>query len=86
MVELHRVGGLPVAMKALLEAGLLHGECLTVTGKTVAENLKDVPLPSPDQDVIYPVSAPLAPAGQHIIVLGVRNQRGTWNGTYCSSP
>jgi dihydroxy-acid dehydratase len=43
MVDLHTVGGVPLVMRALLDAGLLHGECLTVTGRTVAENLADVP-------------------------------------------
>src|SRR5262249_49580506 len=43
MNDLHRVGGTPAVLKALLEKGMLHGDCLTVTGKTIAENLKDVP-------------------------------------------
>jgi dihydroxy-acid dehydratase len=49
-------------MKALLEGGLLHGDCVTVSGKTLAENLKSVAFPT-DQDVIYPVSRPLSPTG-----------------------
>ena len=53
-LDVHRVGGIPVILKALLDGGLLHGDCLTVTGKTLAENLKDVVFPT-DQDVIYPV-------------------------------
>jgi len=71
MVSLHKVGGVPVVMKALLEAGYLHGEVITVTGKTLAENLVDVPLPEdlPEQDVVYPVSAPFAAPGNHISVL-----------------
>ena len=71
MVSLHQVGGVPVVMKALLEAGLLHGDVMTVTGKTLAENLADVPLPEglPDQDVILPVARPLAAPGNHISVL-----------------
>ena len=53
--DVYKVGGIPVILKALLDGGLLHGDCLTVTGKTLAENLKDVVFPT-DQDVIYPVS------------------------------
>ena len=71
MVALHRVGGVPVVMKALLEAGLLHGDVMTVTGKTLAENLAHVPLPQdlPAQDVVFPVAQPLAAPGNHISVL-----------------
>src|ERR1700760_4873730 len=58
----HKVGGIPVIIKALLDGGLLHGDCLTVTGKTLAENHKDVVFPA-DQDVIYPVSHPISPTG-----------------------
>lgn len=59
MVHLTRIGGLPPLMKVLLDAGLLHGDCITVTGKTVAENLKDVkPYPT-DQDVVRPLSNPI---------------------------
>ena len=53
--DVYKVGGIPVVIKALLDAGLLHGDCMTVTGKTLAENHKDVVFPL-DQDVIYPVS------------------------------
>ncbi|MDP6952220.1 MAG: dihydroxy-acid dehydratase [Alphaproteobacteria bacterium] len=64
MVSLHQVGGVPVVMKALLEAGLLHGDVMTVTGETLAENLADVPLPEdlPEQDVVFPVARPVTPA------------------------
>ena len=59
MAHLSRIGGLMPLMKMLLDAGLLHGDCLTVTGKTVAENLRDVrPYPA-DQDVIHPLSNPI---------------------------
>jgi dihydroxy-acid dehydratase len=61
-LDVHRVGGIPVILKALMDAGLLHGDCLTVTGRTMAENLKDIVFPT-DQDVIYPVSRPLSPTG-----------------------
>jgi dihydroxy-acid dehydratase len=61
-LDVHRIGGVPVVLKALLDGGLLHGDCLTVTGKTLAENLANVTFP-PDQDVIFPVSRPLSPTG-----------------------
>jgi dihydroxy-acid dehydratase len=67
-LDVHRVGGVPVVLKALLNAGLLHGDCLTATGKTLAENLKDVVFPA-DQDVIYPVSKAISPTGG---VVGLR--------------
>ena len=62
-VDVYKVGGVPAILKALLEAGLLHGDCLTVTGKTHAENLADVPMPGEDQDVIRPMSDPIRPTG-----------------------
>jgi dihydroxy-acid dehydratase len=61
-LDVHRVGGIPVIIKALLDGGLLHGDCLTVTGKTLAENHKDVVFPT-DQDVIYPVSQAISATG-----------------------
>jgi dihydroxy-acid dehydratase len=61
-LDVHRIGGIPVVLKALLDGGLLHGDCMTVTGKTIAENLKDVVFPT-DQDVIYPVSKPISKTG-----------------------
>jgi dihydroxy-acid dehydratase len=61
-LDVHRVGGVPVVLRALLDGGLLHGDCMTVTGKTLAENLKDVVFPI-DQDVIYPVSRALSSTG-----------------------
>ena len=58
--DLHKAGGIPQVMKMLLTAGLLHGDCMTVTGKTIAENLKDVPdNPKSDQDVIVPMGKPI---------------------------
>jgi dihydroxy-acid dehydratase len=66
--DLFDVGGVPVLMKALLEGGYLHGDCLTVTGKTIAENLRDVVVPR-NQDVVRPTSAPLSPTGG---VVGLR--------------
>jgi dihydroxy-acid dehydratase len=61
-LDVHRVGGVPVVLKSLLDAGLLHGDCLTVTGRTIAEDLKDVVFPA-DQDVIYSVSKAISPTG-----------------------
>lgn len=69
-VDLHQAGGLPAVMKILLEAGLLHGDCLTVTGKTVAENLKNVKLPSKNQDVIYTTKNPIMATGPIVILRG----------------
>jgi dihydroxy-acid dehydratase len=61
-LDVHRIGGIPVITKALLDGGLLHGDCLTVTGKTLAENHKDVVFPK-DQDVVYEVSNAISPTG-----------------------
>jgi len=69
MVDLDRIGGMPVILKALMDEGLLQGEVLTVTGSTMAENLKDVSFPG-DQDVIAPPSAPLAPQGGIAVLHG----------------
>ena len=70
-VDLHRAGGIPQVMKILLEAGLLHGACMTITGKTVAENLADVPSePRADQDVIRPISNPMYAEGHLAILRG----------------
>jgi dihydroxy-acid dehydratase len=67
--DLHRAGGIPLVMRMLLEEGLLHGDCITVTGKTIAENLANVPsAPSPDQDVVLPFDKPLYKQG-HLAVL-----------------
>src|SRR5262249_5667737 len=60
--DLYEVGGVPVLMKALLDGGFLHGDCLTVTGKTVAENLKDIVVPK-NQDVVRPTGDPILPTG-----------------------
>ncbi|HEX5367293.1 MAG TPA: dihydroxy-acid dehydratase [Acidimicrobiales bacterium] len=69
MVDLDRVGGVPVVMRHLLEAGLLHGDCLTVTGRTVAENLAAIDPPAPDGAVVRPLSDPIHAVGG-IAVLG----------------
>ncbi len=60
--DVHKIGGVPVVIKALLDAGLLHGDCMTVTGKTLAENHKDVVFPV-GQDVVFPVSQAISPTG-----------------------
>ena len=71
MTSLHAIGGVPVVMKELLRNGLLHGDVLTVTGKTLAENLAAVPALEEigRQDVVFPVSQPIAPPNNHISVL-----------------
>ncbi len=68
MLDLHKVGGVPVVLKALLEAGCLHGDCMTVTGRTMAENLADVKMP--DGDVVRSTSAPLGDTGGLVAVFG----------------
>ena len=69
--DLHRVGGIPLVMKMLLDSGLLNGECLTVTGKTVAENLRDIPSKPPkDQDVVLPIDRPKYTHGHLAILRG----------------
>jgi len=68
MEDLHQVGGVPAVMKYLLEAGLLDGDCLTVTGRTVAENLADVPGLAAGQQVIRPLNNPIKVSG-HIQIL-----------------
>jgi dihydroxy-acid dehydratase len=70
-VDLHRAGGIPQVMKILLEAGLLHGECMTVTGRTVAETLAGVAaVPRLEQDVIRPMSSPMYAQGHLAILRG----------------
>ncbi|HET7548346.1 MAG TPA: dihydroxy-acid dehydratase [Usitatibacter sp.] len=70
-VDLHRVGGIPQVMKMLLAHGLIHGDCMTITGKTVAENLKDVPeAPAKDQDVIRQWENPMYKQGHLAILRG----------------
>jgi len=71
MQDLHNHGGIPAVMKYLLEKGLLHGECLTVTGKTLAENLKDIPaIDFKKQDIIYPLEKPIKATGHLQILYG----------------
>jgi dihydroxy-acid dehydratase len=66
--DMYEIGGVPVLLKTLFEGGFIHGDCLTVTGKSMEENLANVSFPT-DQDVIRPVSAPLSPTGG---VVGLR--------------
>ncbi len=69
MKDLHDIGGVPVLMKALLDGGYLHGDCLTVTGKTIAENLADVRFPT-SQDVVRPTSNAMSPTGGVVVLKG----------------
>ena len=76
-VDLHRAGGIPQVMKILLKAGLLHGDCITIEGKTVAEVLKDVPdEPRADQDVIRPIHNPMYAQGHLAILKGNLSPEG----------
>ncbi|MFZ4486049.1 MAG: dihydroxy-acid dehydratase [Candidatus Nanopelagicales bacterium] len=70
MFDVDRVGGIPVVMKVLLDEGLLHGDCLTVTGRTVAENLASIDPPEPDGKVLRPARNPLAANGGITILSG----------------
>ncbi|TWR29486.1 dihydroxy-acid dehydratase [Mucilaginibacter pallidiroseus] len=71
MTDLHNVGGIPAVMKYLYQQGMLHGNCLTVTGKTVAENLADIPeLDFSKQDIIWPVEKPVKATGHLQILYG----------------
>ncbi|NIH78217.1 dihydroxy-acid dehydratase [Amycolatopsis viridis] len=70
MTAVDRVGGVPVVMKALLDAGLLNGDCLTVTGKTVAENLAELAPPELDGEVVRKLSNPIRPTGGLTILHG----------------
>jgi dihydroxy-acid dehydratase len=93
MKDLHEVGGVPVLMKALLDGGFLHGDCITVSGKTIAENLRNIVVPV-NQDVIRPTTKPilphagevvltgnLAPQGSICKVAGMRDQSRQFRGT-----
>ncbi|WP_088892641.1 dihydroxy-acid dehydratase [Leptolyngbya ohadii] len=69
--DLHKAGGIPQVMKMLLNQGLLHGDCITITGQTIEELLKDIPNePRPDQDVIRPWNRPMYPQGHLGILKG----------------
>jgi dihydroxy-acid dehydratase len=78
MQELHAHGGIPAVMKYLLDKGLLHGDCLTVTGKTVAENLKDTtPINFETQKIIFPLETPLKATGHLQILYGNLAEKGS---------
>jgi dihydroxy-acid dehydratase len=94
MIDLDRIGGVPVVMKHLLEEGLLDGDCMTVTGKTMAENLAEIDPPAPDGTVVRPVSNPidaeggivilrgsLAPNGSVVKVAGLTHDQRLFDGT-----
>jgi dihydroxy-acid dehydratase len=76
MTDVDKVGGIPVVLRALLDAGLLHGDCLTVTGKTMAENLKDIKPPDPDGEILKAVKNPLSLGGGITILNGSLTPEG----------
>ncbi|HEY6512891.1 MAG TPA: dihydroxy-acid dehydratase [Burkholderiaceae bacterium] len=76
-IDLHRAGGIPQVMKVLLKAGLLHGDCLTITGQTIAESLADVPdVPRKDQEVIRTIAEPMYEQGHLAILKGNLSPEG----------
>ncbi|MDX1510618.1 MAG: dihydroxy-acid dehydratase [Nitriliruptorales bacterium] len=94
MNDLDRIGGVPVVMRELLEAGLLHGDAMTVTGRTVAENLQELDPPPPDGDIVHPLSDPihvdgglailrgsLAPDGAVVKIAGIPADKHRFEGT-----
>jgi dihydroxy-acid dehydratase len=76
MTDVDKVGGIPVILRALLDAGLLHGDCLTVTGKTMAENLKDITPPDPDGEILKAVKNPMSVGGGITILNGSLTPEG----------
>ncbi|MCC6690210.1 MAG: dihydroxy-acid dehydratase [Bacteroidia bacterium] len=76
MEDLHEAGGIPAVMKLLLKEGFLHGDCLTVTGKTIEENLKNLPELKTDQKVILPTSSPIKQSGHIQILYGNLAEQG----------
>ncbi|HRJ15005.1 MAG TPA: dihydroxy-acid dehydratase, partial [Saprospiraceae bacterium] len=76
MEDLFLVGGVPAVMRMLLDNGFLHGDCMTVTGKTLAENLADAPQLSPGQDVVRPLSEPIKATGHIQILYGNLAEEG----------
>ena len=77
MTDVDRVGGIPVVLKALFDAGLIHGDCLTVTGKTMAENLKDITPPDPDGEILKAVKNPMSLGGGITILNGSLSPEGS---------
>jgi dihydroxy-acid dehydratase len=76
MSDLDRVGGVPVVLKMLLDAGLLHGDCMTVTGRTMAENLAELNPPGPDGTVVHPLAAPIHEEGGIVVLTGSLAPKG----------
>ena len=76
MSDIDRIGGVPVVMKELLDAGLLHGDCLTVTGRTMAENLAEISPPAPDGLVVHPLSDPIHALGGIAVLTGSLAPKG----------
>jgi dihydroxy-acid dehydratase len=76
MVDIDRVGGVPVVLQILLDAGLLHGDCITVSGKTLAENLAELDPPKPDGEVIHPIDRPIHSSGGIAILSGSLAPKG----------
>src|SRR3954451_14855175 len=76
MFDVDRIGGVPVVMQELLDAGMLHGDCMTVTGKTMAENLAEIGAPKPDGDVVHPLRAPLHAQGGIAVLRGSMAPKG----------
>jgi dihydroxy-acid dehydratase len=76
MLDVDRIGGVPVVMRELLDAGLLHGDVMTVTGKTMAENLAELDPPKPDGEVIHPLSKPIHAEGGIIVLTGSLAPKG----------
>ncbi len=77
MEDLHRVGGTPAVMKYLLEAGYLHGDCMTVTGKTIAQNLEDAPSLKTGQDILHSLDNPIKETGHIRILYGNLAEQGS---------
>jgi len=77
MTDLDRIGGVPVVLKMLLDAGLLHGDVMTVTGKTMAENLAEINPPEPDGVVVHPLSEPINVEGGLLILTGSLAPKGS---------
>ena len=77
MTDVDRVGGIPVVLKALFDAGLIHGDCLTVTGKSMAENLKDITPPDPDGEILKAVKNPMSLGGGITILNGSLSPEGS---------
>ena len=77
MADVDRIGGVPVVLRELLDAGLLHGDCLTVTGKTMAENLAELDPPRPDGAVVHPLGEPLHAVGGIAVLTGSLAPKGS---------